>query len=522
MKSIILISILIISFQSCNKDTLVLNTINPNGQISTREDREVVDTLNHYSCSGTINSIYKAHEFLAYGMSKLIYNSQDLRSFLKSQMDNNGIRNLEVVIGKIKNTLINGRTIEYLLNQELSQLSCLVNTANPLNAILTQDPLICIKIDDELITFNWNITYPLPVRANCDGTIKHWINGEIFNSDPDIVEFHVKTSEGFDIVNRQTGVTIDGTSFYNRFGINYNDCNGVKNAIQNKQDYLNYTGYSLVHSIEDVQHDLLSLCPKPAAPEADVMNGPIDLCPRANLPYNHNYNSLKYLRMHSLATFGQIDNQACPKSPTDVFSFYIKFGFPTMLNGVITNKSLDFNPAFFRNQLVQPAQYSFTIKYVFKWWCLCYDQVFTITKTQNEDVKWVDLTDYGQYLFSSDLQQNSWEPDKQGEYIKLDLSVIHSHICTNTSATNKTFSLDFSTMFGPKLPTNPITVGWKDSYSYTNSYMESGASVVDCGTMFFDYCQQYIPLPLNKNGYPLMISSTGSVDIELYAPGVNY
>ncbi|HMG15382.1 MAG TPA: hypothetical protein VK590_08055 [Saprospiraceae bacterium] len=499
---------------SCKKEQLLLKEVDKNNHIGLRTS---VDTLKTYYCSSYVTSGETVHEVLAYALSKLIYNSSDFRSFLISIMANDTTGNHDVLIGKVKGMTIRGVTIESMVNGQLSGLSCFIMTANPLNAILAIDPLVCVKITDEMARYQWNDTLPLPVRSFSEAGTKHFYNGELLNTNPDdLVELSVKTSEFYHIVNRSNGESTDGSTFFQRYGIDFNDCSGVKTLIQNKSNYLGYTGYSLVHRIDDVKTILQTSCAISSTSGTlggAPSGGPFE-CTRVKLSTytDYNDNQLKYMKLSNMSVFEEIDNQPCKNGPEENFTFDIKWAFPLGVSNLVSPHHV---VSFKRAQVLRPAVFGYHIFYVYDFFCHCSIPLYSryVITQPFLDNMWFD--EPGPIaLFSSYAADNDWEPEKQGHHVEIFIKEVDTEVCTGSTTQTQSLTQGASAGLGVK-DIKSLSVSWSSTFTISQTWTISGNPVVDLGTVIFEYCQPYLD-------YPFMRSGSSSVNMTLSAPGLYF
>lgn len=478
----------------------------------------------------------RAHEALAYALSRAMYDSEKFRHYLFDHMASTEVYYSEIMICSAKDDLLSdGTKIGDLLNSYLSTPSTAGGSdGNPLQTIINYDKLVMTKISDVHFRTPWDpVNEILPVVSLKAGSFgfSMFANGSIAESNnfdgKNVYSLIVTTSQSNSLINKSTGFDINGRSFENLFGFAYNNCNAVYNFIASQPDFCGNASYALInaYNIEDLfENNCLIPAPDPDDPDDpdDPNDPPFDPnCPRSN--WKQNYNSFEGFWLGNMATFNEIANQPCPGGETK-FSFSWKWLFGT--NGSTNgSRNRSFNRSL--NEVVNPGIKKYKEVCVIWVWTIKNGKFVKVcqvaAKVEDGYIQdpYPEYIDIYQPLFSDHNKlENSWEPNVQGRFLAVGIIEFDHENCATSNQTTMTQQLMIQLQFGKKDSASG-GINWGSSTSTSTNHTVTGTAVVELGVADFGYCDEYGGGTTGYK-YPNIIGFTGdAVYVHLYAPKVD-
>lgn len=517
--------------ESCEKDKTSKELLQMSESIEKGNNSAIASSRSEVSEITEITTPDEANEALAIALSKALHDSEAVRQFIVDKSDKNEIRHREILLGLTQNEVVSeGKSFEEILTENTSAELATAYSENLVNTMLSQNPLLTIKIPDRFINVDWNVAEMAPtVRViSRSGETVDYYNGQVLVGNPlsenqSIFFVKVGSSELHTLVDLETLETISGNKLSTLYSEEIIACESVVNTLAEKEEYPFMLGYILVNIMEDIFEKYETSCAVGSAPPPPPPTG--DPCEEDCFrDCGQDGNFWKSIALNDLASFEVIDNQPCPGGE-DVFVF--KIFWAHVKNGQ-SQRAEEFPKAVYRNDLLIPGtvstQYTI-IGFTTQMWGTATFQVPIWGYIITEEPATLNPVAMDRHIFGESVFINEWTLDDQGDYFGFNVEEIDELSCTYVAGQSSTSDQEVSIGVEVNVFKKIIGIGGTIEYEFSHTkkvdqkWTYKANSSVNCGKSGANYCGVVLSDPgsetLKEKAYDIGLV-TLNMEVPLY------
>jgi len=457
----------------------------------------------------------------AKALSSALINEEQIRVFLKSEINNETNKYKEILLSCIKNEDIgDGRKFKDVLSTYFKGQS----TGSEYDAVLEAFPTMSLSLPFTLSSINWDVEdlskTPAIVYYAPDAVINYKgqvVSTPYFESDKTIYYINLRPSEGFISMNLVDS-TINNSSigFGDIIGNRSDSCKtSVKDYIDEIMDSCKRSENNVIISLDDL-YGVLNRC-KPVTTPDDTNTSSSPMCvttPIREVDNDHfTYNYFDGFQLSDELALDYIDNQP---GGENLYTFVFVWAH-SYFDAQNSHKRL-INVS--RHDLYQPSTWVFIItdpdcddynsgnEQFCGYWKLVSEGYLKYFQIPEDD---------GRFMFG--YSDSRWELDNIGKFYSLDICEYDANTTSASSSTTTSNTHKVDIQFSvPKFLKTVLNGGIDYTYTHSSEVKYSttvvGDKIVPIGMEPVDWCDQEEPL----QSYPwgTMLDLTLGVDVLEY------